>query len=92
MTQFTTTGAKGIFHDRGDDFKAPVVTLQSCLAPYSGKDSIEASEFLKASKSCVPTYKQLCKCFCTAHDCVECEDKDVTVLNMFLRDIMVGCR
>jgi hypothetical protein len=89
--KFRTMGTKGIFFDRGDDLKATVVMLQSCLATYSGKGSTEVLEFLKALKSCVPTYKQLCKSFCTVHDCLECRDKDVLVLNMFLIDNnMVG--
>jgi hypothetical protein len=79
-------GAKGIFFDRGDDLNATVVTLQSCLATYSGKGSTAVLEFLKALKSCVPTYKQLCKSFCTVHDCLECGDKDVLMLNTSLID------
>ena len=82
--KFRTMGAKGIFVDRGDDSNATVVTLQSCLATYSGKGSTEVLEFLKALKSCVPTYKQLCKSFRTVHDCLEYRDKDVLELNTLL--------
>eukprot|EP00957_Ditylum_brightwellii_P060672 4606511-Ditylum_brightwellii.AAC.1 len=44
---FTTTGAKGIFCDMGDEFNATVVKLQSCLAVYSGKGSTEVSQLLR---------------------------------------------
>ena len=57
---------------------------------YSGKGFTEVSQFLNALKTCVPTYTKLCKCFCAVNECIECEDKDVTVLNNFLRERMVG--
>eukprot|EP00957_Ditylum_brightwellii_P136015 10372542-Ditylum_brightwellii.AAC.1 len=47
MPEFTTTGAKSIFCDMGDDFNNMCVTLQSCLAAYSGESFTEVSQFLK---------------------------------------------